>query len=85
MSVRAMNGILGTQLHPADRDYVLSAYTYRGTVENFGRNPAQAKRMRDGGFRMPLISDAEWLASTRFAVKKDGRLDHRVNSCFTER
>lgn len=32
---------------------------------------------------LPLISDAEWLARTDFAVTKDGDLDKRVHFCNT--
>lgn len=72
---------IGTLLHPSDRSHVLSSFIYRMTHESVKRWPEATMQMRDGGFRMSLISDEEWLASTRFAIRRDGRLDERSKRC----
>lgn len=72
---------LGTELNPADRARVLASYVYRMTHESLARYPEAGRRMRTGGYRMPILTDAEWLARTRFAVRRDGRLDARVRYC----
>jgi hypothetical protein len=33
-------------------------------------------------YHIPLVSDAEWLASTSFAVNEDGTLSNKVNHCL---
>jgi hypothetical protein len=71
----------GTQLHPADREQVLRSYMYRMTIENVRRNPQATATMLKGGYRAGLVSDATWLANTRFAVRKNGRLDQRSQHC----
>ena len=73
----------GSLLTTEDRIYVLAAYVHRCTVENFARRPDVAKRAYAGGFRMRLLTDAEWLDATDFAVRKDGHLDGRVHTCRT--
>lgn len=75
----------GTQLHPIDRAAVLNRFPYRMTVESIQRWPDAAKTMRDGGFRCPIITDAEWLECTHFKVRKDGRLDARASFCECNR
>lgn len=61
----------GDQLHADDRAYVLSAY--------IGRHTAQ-KRAYWAKPNTPVhfMNDSEWLSNTWFAVRKDGRLDRRV-------
>jgi hypothetical protein len=73
--------MIGTQLHPEDRRHVLDAYLYRMTFESVRRWPQPARQMYAGGYRLPLISDAAWLACTSFRTTKRGRLDRRVNHC----
>ncbi len=72
------NGLL---LHPVDRKYVLNAYVHRMTVENARRHREYAYGQLRGGFRMSVLTDEQWLASTLFVTRKDGRLDTRVHSC----
>ena len=76
--------IVGTLLSPEDQAYVLNAYVHRMTDESIARFPDFARRMRAGGYRMPARTDAQWLASTYFAVRKDARLDRRVSHCETK-
>lgn len=78
-----MNWILGTALHPDDRRHVLAQFVHRMTFEMQARFPDFAIRMKRDGYRMPDRTDAEWLANTRFAVKKNGRLDARFSRCET--
>ena len=66
--------VLGTQLAPAGQARVLAAYPYRMTHESIRRWPGTAKIMRQGGYRMSIISDQEWLASTWFTVRENGNL-----------
>lgn len=68
---------LGSLLHPDDRKHVLAAYTHRFTMEHV---PAWSQRQReDGTYYAPHYrTDADWLSCTTFAVRNDGRLDHRV-------
>lgn len=75
----------GKELHPADKRHVLAAYVYRMTHESVRRWPDAARTMREGGFRLPLLSDDEWLAVTEFRVRQDGRLDRRAKFCLSHR
>ncbi|WP_274627588.1 hypothetical protein [Arvimicrobium flavum] len=72
----------GSGLHPADQAFVLAAYVHRFSGDH---TPAWALRPRPDGTAYPLqfASDAEWLANSRFAVRRDGRLDRRVKQCFS--
>lgn len=84
MSLAAIcEGKLGTELHPDDQRHVLSTYVHRHTGEH---KPAWAKaEWKDGKpYPVQFKDDAEWLANTRFAVKKDGRLNMRVNHCMSD-
>lgn len=76
-----INGKLGTQLSPADQRHVLSAYVHRFTAEH---KPAWANKPMPNGGRCPVqyASDQEWLANTRFAVTKCGKLDMRSRYCY---
>lgn len=80
MSYTYRRGALLTQ---TDQHEVLRAYVHRCTVENFRERPDVAARAYASGFRMRLMTDAEWLRATDFAVRKDGRLDRRANHCLT--
>jgi hypothetical protein len=71
----------GNQLHPDDRAHVLRAYVHRMTAEAQQQWPEHAAYMKANGWRMPTTSDAEWLKQTRFAVRRDGRLDKRYQHC----
>lgn len=72
----------GTKLTPADRKYVLSAFVNRFTREH---KPKWAVEPRGNGQPYPVqfASDEEWLANTRFAVTRSGRLDQRVGECHS--
>lgn len=77
-----MSRTLGSLLHSGDKETVLNSFTNRMTHESVKRWPEASKRMLAGGFRMSLISDAEWLSSTTFAVRKtDRRLDEKSTYC----
>lgn len=75
-----MNTLRGNQLSSTDKHTVLSAYIYRQTHENARRNPS---RVRGVGGKLPLISDAQWLSITEFAVTKAGKIDKRSKWCVT--
>ena len=76
-----MNETRGTDLHPEDRAHVLRAYVHRMTTEAQRAHPEFAQRMKQDGWRMAEQSDAEWLKTTFFRVRKDGRLDRRAHYC----
>ncbi len=71
---------LGTQLTPEDRRHVLNAYVHRFTgdhVPGWARTPAP-----NGKFcNVQFVDDRDWLAHTKFEVRKDGRLDQRRRTC----
>lgn len=71
----------GTQLHYQDREHVLAAYVHRFTREH---KPAWANKPMPNGKPYPVQfdSDLDWLEHTDFAIRKNGRLDMRVKSCF---
>lgn len=71
---------LGTELSAADRAHVLRAYVHRFTRDHV---PAWAREPRPDGTAYPVQfdSDSDWLANTRFAVTKAGRLDGRSRYC----
>jgi hypothetical protein len=71
---------LGSELSRADQSHVLSAYVHRYTKQH---KPKWANGIWKDGLPYPVhfASDAEWLANTRFAVTKAGKLDRRCNSC----
>ena len=80
-----MRTLNGNQLRPEDQQAVLNSYPYRMTHESVVRWPEARRVMESGGFRLALISDQEWLECSRFAVRKDGRLDRRVRFCESKR
>lgn len=67
----------GAQLHPDDQKHVLGSYVHRYTKEH---KPKWANEKRPDGreYQPHHATDADWLKHTKFAVKKDGRLDTRV-------
>ena len=75
-----MKTLRGNQLNASDKQHVLAAFVYRGTIENNQRNP---QAVRQTGSKLPLITDARWLEITDFDVTKAGRLDKRVHHCTT--
>ena len=74
---------LGTELAPQQQREVLARYCHRMTHENIKQRPDFARYMTRNGYRMPIISDAEWLACTRFKVRNNGELDRRAKYCET--
>ena len=70
----------GSELHPADKHYVLSAYVHRFTGDH---TPNWAQTPMPNGEKYPVqfASDADWLHNTWFRVKRNGRLDGRVSIC----
>lgn len=77
--------VQGSKLPANVQREILNRYPYRMTHESIARWPSAAATMRAGGFRLAVLSDAEWLASTRFAITKHGTLDRRVTHCFSSR
>lgn len=74
------NMVTGDKLTPEDQKHVLAAFVHRFTGEH---RPDWARKEWKNGQPYPLQfkDDAEWLANTRFAVRRDGRIDQRVQSC----
>ena len=70
----------GNNLCTEDQKYVLSAYCHRFTKEH---KPAWANTPRENGqpYRPQYKTDAEWLASTTFRVKANGRVDRHARYC----
>lgn len=71
---------LGTELAPEEQRKALARYVYRMTFENIKARPAMAAYMWENHYRMSIISDAQWLASTDFPVDKRGRLSERYDA-----
>ena len=71
---------LGTELTQEDQRHVLNSFVHRFTREH---KPTWAsKPWKDGKpYPVQFASDREWLANTRFAVRRNGRLDNRVTEC----
>jgi hypothetical protein len=72
----------GPKLTPKAREQAFARYVHRCTVENFQRHPSIAQVMRKGGYRLRVLTDAEWLANTQFPTRADGELDNRVKHCW---
>lgn len=72
--------VLGSTLPAAIQAECLRRFPHRYTKEHI---PAWAKRPRPNGkpYRPQFATDAEWLASTLFAVTQKGILDARVDYC----
>ncbi len=70
------NWLRGTELTGDDQRHVLRAYLYRLTTENGypAKNPC--------GARVAAVSDAYWMSTHCFLVRKNGRLDMRSHSCI---
>lgn len=83
--------LLGSELCAEDQAEVLRAYVHRYTGDHKPRW-AQPKEDVPGivkwgasekPYPLQFASDAEWLANTRFAVRKNGRLDRRAKHCYS--
>jgi len=72
--------VKGTELSGEDQREVLSSYVHRYTQEH---KPAWANdKMPNGDTYKPQFSDdKDWLANTKFAVCKSGRLSRKVTHC----
>jgi hypothetical protein len=70
-----MRWTLGTDLNPTTRTRVLQLFQFRPVEGNPNNRHTQT--------RVRYATDAEWLADTLFAVRKDGNLDLRSNYCRT--
>ncbi len=75
--------MLGTELCEEDQKQVLDAFIYRMTHESVRRFPEATKVMYEGGYRLPLISDLEWLECTKFRVTGAKRLHKLAKYCLT--
>jgi hypothetical protein len=74
--------LTGSQLCADDQRHVLAAYSHRFTREH--RPDWARKEWKDGKpYPVQFDSDADWLAHTRFAVRKNGRLDPKSNECHS--
>lgn len=78
-----MRQVNGLQLSATAQRQALDRFVYRMTQESIVRWPEAARQMKVGGYRMPIRTDAEWLAATLFWVRKDGRLSNRHRYCET--
>jgi len=74
------NSKLGSELCYADQQQVLRSYIHRYTREHIP-NWAKGDKHYPKGYPLQFNSDQEWLKNTRFAVKKNGRLDRRFKFC----
>ena len=71
----------GDKLPERLRAAVLRQYVYRMTVESVRERPDVADYMRRGGYRLPIITDAQWLENKAFYVTKRGELSARHRYC----
>lgn len=74
--------VSGSMLCAEDRRHVLNAYVHRYTGTH---TPDWARCLRPDGSEYPVqfADDADWLANTRFVVRKNGRLDGRYKECVS--
>lgn len=73
---------LGSELTAREQRYVLSAFVHRYTRDH---TPDWARYLRPNGTRYPVqfASDQEWLAHTRFVIRKNGALSLREGQCYS--
>lgn len=76
-----MKLIKGNELSGAVCTDVLRSFVHRMTKENIKQQPAMAKRAFDHGYKMPIISDTDWLKDHAFYVTNAGNLSCRHNHC----
>lgn len=74
------NAVYGTELNANDQAYVLNAYIHRYTAEH---KPDWANTLKPDGtpYKPQFASDADWLANTKFYVRKDDRLSNAFSYC----
>ncbi len=75
--------IRGNDLSETNKRAVLNMFVHRMTVENVKARPEHAAWMYEGGYRMPIVSDSEWLASKAFPVTKRGTISERHKYCVS--
>lgn len=73
----------GNQLSAHTRADVLRRYVHRCTTENFRQHPSVKAMMERGGYRLRILSDAEWLECTQFPLRADGAIDERIKHCWS--
>lgn len=73
----------GLKLSQEAKTQALARYVHRCTIENFRAHPSVKAMMERGGYRLRVLTDAEWLACTQFPTRADGRLDERVKHCWS--
>jgi hypothetical protein len=78
-----MNYMIGSKMSAATQRDALARYVHRMTVENRREHPNAVEYQLRNGYRLRLLTDAEWLACTSFAVRNDGRLSDSVHYCTT--
>lgn len=78
-----MKWIRGDQLNAACKKEALNAFVYRMTEESVERWPKVRRMMETGGWRMPIKTDAEWLAEHAFRVTKAGALARNNKHCVS--
>lgn len=76
-----MGWIRGDMLTDEQTRAVLNRFAHRMTYENAKARPGHVSFMRRGGYRLPLVSDAEWLADHCFYVTRRGELSERHVHC----
>ena len=80
-----MKQVRGTDLRFDVQREALARFVHRMTRETVARFPDFAAYMFRNGYRMPIVSDREWLERTLFWVRDDGRLSNRHRYCQTDR
>lgn len=77
-----MKQILGSQLSESAKREALSRFVHRFTGEH---RPQWATKPRPDGSPYPVQfrDDADWLANTRFTIRKDGELARNVRCCYS--
>jgi len=73
--------VRGDKLPEKLRAEIIRAYVHRMTIGNALAHPHHVEYMRQGGYALPLITDAQWLAEHAFYVTKRGTLDRRRRHC----
>jgi len=77
--------VFGTQLTKDDQSLALAQFVHRYTIKHVPEWALRARRHPDGlAYKPQFADDQDWLAHTRFQVRKDGRLDKRVHQCYSQ-
>lgn len=70
-----MKTILGIELSAADQQQVLRVFVHRFTRDHKPSWAGKLQAAHGRAYPVQFASDAEWLANTRFVVRKDGSLN----------